>query len=240
MESQANHRSKEQSKLLHATSKGVAETNEVSRARVKNTAQGIDSLSSSILTSVSSASPDCVSKLKHSQLASSSKSIEETHSATTSKLSDLIDHTATFLASGIQQDVPTGITPKKKVWEVQQSWERTEPRDILLAAVHQRVARVESSSPKAEVIVLEVDPVPPLVPTLESLNETPRELNWDGSGVGIANANALSTSLMGKKGKVAQVIAGKKGFGFVGIVEERPALAVLGEGGVNVPRRTRK
>jgi len=35
-------------------------------------------------------------------------------------------------------DVPTGITPKKKTWNVQQTWERTEPREALLEAFRRR------------------------------------------------------------------------------------------------------
>ena len=46
--------------------------------------------------------------------------------------------TSAFLASGIHEDVPTGITPKKKNWDVPQTWETTGPREALLEAFRRR------------------------------------------------------------------------------------------------------
>jgi hypothetical protein len=125
--------------------------------------------------------------------------------------------------------VPTGITPKKRVWDVQQTWERTEPRDVLIAAQRNRIGQdlpmtMLETEPEVEVSL-------PTVSSTNSLDEKAREVNGNG----------LSASQMGrKKMGTAPVVMAKKGFGFAGVVEERPVLTVLGEGGVNVPRRVRK
>jgi len=125
--------------------------------------------------------------------------------------------------------LPTGITPKKRAWNVQQHWERTEPRDVLIAALRQRAGRIETTVSEPEPI--EISTELPSVSSTDSLDEKAREA--------LREVNGLSTSQLGKTGKVATVAMGKKGFGF-GVAEERPVLTVLGEGGVNIPRRVRK
>lgn len=78
--------------------------------------------------------------------------------------------TSAFLTSGIHEDVPTGITPKKKNWDVQQTWERTGPREALLEAFRRR--REVSGSDQAPVeidneIIIEPE-VEAVIPTIQS------------------------------------------------------------------------
>ena len=182
----------------------------------------------------------CGPRLTPSQLASFSKSFQESHSSATTTLSTLIDHTGAFLSSGIQEDLPTGITPRKKAWDVRQTWERTEPRDVLLANSRRRAGQIEAPAAEAEAVIVEVESAPQYASSTDSLEEKAREEVGSGHGNTVGNGNGLSTSQMGKRGKVVPAVVGKNGFGFAAVVEERPVLSVLGEGGVNVPRRTRK
>lgn len=77
------------------------------------------------------------------QQASSSKSYLKHHTSTTSKLDSILSSTATFLTSGISEDVPTGTTPRKKNWAVQTNWERTQPRDVLIETYRRKKAAGE-------------------------------------------------------------------------------------------------
>ncbi|CAD6590162.1 MAG: kinesin motor protein cin8, partial [Tremellales sp. Tagirdzhanova-0007] len=229
--SQASARAKEQSKLLHSMSKNTGETYTSARTRTTAVAASVDSLSATLLKS-------------H---ASSSEAFNEIHSTATSSLTSLIDRTDSFLVKGIQEDLPTGITPRKRVWNVDSSWERTEPRDVLLASLRQRANRIEHFvspvSPESESI--EQSELPAGLPRANSTEHV-------GEFERSREVNELVSSQMGKGGKVVPVavpvsvavpvLLGKKGFGFsgVGVAQDRPALTVLGEGGANVPRRARR
>ena len=186
-------------------------------------------------------------RLTDRQHASSSEAFNEIHSTATSSLTSLIDRTDSFLVKGIQEDLPTGITPRKRVWNVDSSWERTEPRDVLLASLRQRANRIEHFvspvSPESESI--EQSELPAGLPRANSTEHV-------GEFERSREVNELVSSQMGKGGKVVPVavpvsvavpvLLGKKGFGFsgVGVAQDRPALTVLGEGGANVPRRARR
>jgi kinesin family protein 11 len=73
-----------------------------------------------------------------SQHAAASERFDQTYAESSKSVKSVLASTSTFLSSGILDDVPTGITPKKKTWNVPQSWERTEPREALLEAFRRR------------------------------------------------------------------------------------------------------
>jgi kinesin family protein 11 len=82
--------------------------------------------------------------------------------------------TSTFLSSGILDDVPTGITPKKKAWNVPQSWERTEPREALLEAFRRRKVSGEQEQEEEEGSGISTPPSPEVVlPTVASIESIP-------------------------------------------------------------------
>lgn len=186
--------------------------------------------------------------------------------------------TANFLQSGIQEDIPTGITPRKKVWNVQAEWERTGPREAVLASWRKRqesaeqsesengvrdesqvttnrrilrlrrtdsrklpgvvndeaseaadevledgVSQTESQASISSTIMSRTssrEPTPTGIPPPPSIPST-----RTSSGQTIPTRSKLTRSTTGKK--LGNEIAD----------EPRPAVTVLGEGGVNLPRR---
>ncbi|ADV23717.1 Microtubule motor, putative [Cryptococcus gattii WM276] len=126
-------RGKKNSEIMEALTKNAKSTHQASQARSSAMADSINSVTSTLLTSRSS----------------SSATFSEAYSATESNLNSIIASTADFLQSGIQEDIPTGITPRKKVWNVQAEWERTGPREAVLASWRKRqeaVGQPESQS----------------------------------------------------------------------------------------------
>ena len=199
-----------------------------------------------------------------SQHATTSKSFDKHQAATTTSLSSMVDRTAHFLESEIQSDVPTGVTPRKKAWNVQTTWERTEPRDVLIAAmrarrdgrggddgsvspgsIHPGTGTGEESVPKSpgsttSLAGEETQETSGVSTTLGSANSTHSVIAVQGPANGVAPSASLSTSqIRAPRSRLpsgAQI--GKK----MGGEDERPkvALAVLGEGGANIPRRTKR
>ncbi|WWC93278.1 hypothetical protein V866_000111 [Kwoniella sp. B9012] len=110
-------RGKKNSELLSALSSNVSQTHQSSRSRLSRLSSEIEELSSTLLTSSSTAS------------ASFSASNEKASIT----LQRIMRSTGDFLENGIQEDVPTGITPKKKNWNVPTGWERTGSREAVLA-----------------------------------------------------------------------------------------------------------
>ena len=115
---------------------------------------------------------------------------------------------------------------------------------MLIASLRQRAIRIEHA-------------VPPDTESTEKGELLTRTTSTDRLGdlELPRDVSELASSQMGKKGKVVSppvsvsvpvpVLMGKKGFGYngvgVGNVQEiRPALTVLGEGGGNVPRRSKR
>jgi kinesin family protein 11 len=149
------------------------------------------------------------------------------------------------------------VTPKKRVWNVQQTWERTEPREVLLdsfrrrknegGSLHDDVEATESTG-RDEVEDRSTTPVSegsppetiPLNKSLESLPSITQRVEVEA----IIAPNPLATSQLRMKSKP------KDGFGFgfgaagkgekALVVEERrerERVVPLGEGGGNIPRR---
>ncbi|ORX38250.1 putative microtubule motor [Kockovaella imperatae] len=114
----------EQSKTLHAIAAEVERTHSQSSERIEVAAAQTDELSATLMKS-------------H---ASAASAFENTLSTAQSTLEALVDRTAIFVSQEILEDVPTGVTPKKKSWNVPTAWEKTEPRDILIAQMRKRQA----------------------------------------------------------------------------------------------------
>ncbi|WVO21392.1 uncharacterized protein IAS62_002700 [Cryptococcus decagattii] len=195
-------RGKKNSEIMEALAKNAKSTHQASQARSSAMADSIDSLTSTLLTSQSS----------------SSATFSEAYSATESNLNSIISSTADFLQSGIQEDIPTGITPRKKIWNVQAEWERTGPREAVLASWRKRqeaVGQPESQSGVRGSLKLNSRPFQERIP-LPSLPE---------QALTISTRSKLTKSTTAKK------------LGNEIVDEPRPAVIVLGEGGVNLPRR---
>ncbi|KAL7409838.1 P-loop containing nucleoside triphosphate hydrolase protein [Mrakia frigida] len=72
-----------------------------------------------------------------SSYASTSSNLQSFHSTSFTALSNLRDSTHTFLNS-VAEDVPTGSTPRKRTWDVQEHWERSGSRSDVVEK-YQRV-----------------------------------------------------------------------------------------------------
>ncbi|WRT68693.1 uncharacterized protein IL334_005673 [Kwoniella shivajii] len=113
----AMSRGKKQSDLLSAISNNVSQTHQSSKIRLNRLSDEIEDLSSTLLASSSTASA----------------SFTQSHQSASDKLQQIIISTSQFLERGIQEDISTGITPRKKVYNVPNSWERTGTREAVLA-----------------------------------------------------------------------------------------------------------
>lgn len=161
------------------------------------------------------------------QYASCSERFDQTYAECSKSVKSVLASTSTFLASGIADDVPTGITPKKKSWNVPQSWERTEPREALLEAFRRR------KEEPAVVEDLESSTLPQGLPAVASVESIPSV----GSHTSV---NSLATSQMRMKKP-----NGGKGYGSKldmgsGMKEDRDmnmdrVVIPLGEAGGNIP-----
>ncbi|KAK8854531.1 hypothetical protein IAR55_003270 [Kwoniella newhampshirensis] len=244
--SKASSRGKKQADLLSALSHNVAQTHQASQSRARATADDIASISSNLLASQSTAS----------------SLISQAHANSQTTLETMFASTARFLESGIGEDVPTGITPRKKAWNVQTEWTRTGSREAVLASWRQRQASGEDGgveavahsngghSPAEEegndtsrenTVALNGEAAsskPPSrepTPTVSSAIPNPSLLSASQNGPAPGLRQPSSTSGIPSKSKLTN---GKK---MGGAEEIRPTLTVLGEGvGLNVPRRTRK
>jgi kinesin family protein 11 len=172
------------------------------------------------------------------------------------------------------EDVSTGVTPKKKVWNVPTSWERTEPRDVLIQALRQRKqaglpavqdqqeqplhasgssgsvgSGIDSSLHRANSTISLVSsnsgseafmPVDDYeVPSAQVQMTTghPVHLNHPDE-----NINALSDSTESRPATRMRIpSASMKGLkGEIEVERRKTGLTVLGEGGNNIPRRTKR
>lgn len=178
------------------------------------------------------------------QEQSASQAVTKAHSSTTQSLDALVQSTGVFLATGISEDVPTGITPKKKVWNVTQSWERTEPRERIIAQLRERqggTPAIISFSP----VETEGHDTLPLSESMASVAESngtsessPPVMAQPLSGLPTPNAVSASQMKAQSRSKLAMLAGGVKTAAV--LVEEKRQVAPLGEGGINVPRRVRK
>ncbi|WWC71280.1 uncharacterized protein I206_105233 [Kwoniella pini CBS 10737] len=159
--SKSSSRGKKNSDLLAAISNNISQTHETSRSRLDRLSSEIEELSSTLLTSSSTAS---------ASFAQSSKSATNT-------LQRIMDTTVNFLESGIKEDLPTGITPKKKNWNIPNGWERTGSREAVLANWRKRQsgAIVDQDEDDQRYQVVQ----PNQINLLESRNESIDQLNDD-------------------------------------------------------------
>ncbi|WWD19337.1 hypothetical protein CI109_103796 [Kwoniella shandongensis] len=247
--SKASSRGKKQADILSALSHTIASTHQSSRSRTTSTAENISSITSTLLASQSTASSSITQAYDHAQTT----------------LENMFASTARFLESGISEDVPTGITPRKRAWNVPTDWERTGSREAVLASWRQRQASGEtsgSSSPRereqdglvegeqeteSRENTITLDTVAAISSRPTSREPTPITsiplpnpiLSASQNGhTGLRQPSA--SGIPSKNAKSISAGIGKK-LG-AGVVEEiRPSMTVLGEGvGLNVPRRARK
>lgn len=169
----------------------------------------------------------------------------------------MLSATASFLESGIAEDVPTGVTPRKKNWDIPTSWARVQPREKLIEAFRQRggvdadeasvsgdfdavngqdgIIMPEDDSQSLEGMKRSHDSATSLhsVPSSDSL--VTAAAGATKSAVPTTGIPSLSTSQM--RPKRSAVPGGKRGGEDA---QSKIGLPPLGESGLNLPRRVRK
>lgn len=179
----------------------------------------------------------------YKQHAKTSRSFDKYHAASSSSMSSLVDRTARFLSEEIAEDVPTGITPRKKAWNVPTDWQRTEPREALIAAMR----RTATASPETVLVSSESGSTnSPNDEQVHSVAKPPRSLsqqslsddseNQISAPISVLVAPSINglSSLKPPTGKM-DLGKGRKDVG-----AGRVVVPILGEGGANIPRRVRK
>jgi kinesin family protein 11 len=161
-------------------------------------------------------------------------------------MSSLVDRTAHFLSEEIADDLPTGVTPRKKVWSVPTTWERTEPREALIAAMHRRAANGDLPTGPSEDApadgqedsgtVMAKGRGSPRSTSTNSLSDAENQMASANSIPSLPSITGLSHLKQPSK-RLDASVKGRKG---VEEVSEKMPLTVLGEGGANIPRRTRR
>ncbi|KAK4687098.1 kinesin family member 11, partial [Tremellales sp. Uapishka_1] len=133
VETRASARADAQTTSLANMSAHVQETYVSSKKRISTSAENIHTISSSLLAS-------------H---ASSSTTFQTTFANSQASLTSILEKTSHFLSEGLLEDSPTGSTPRKRNWNVPTSWERTEPRQVLLE-LHRKKKAMEDNDVTAE------------------------------------------------------------------------------------------
>jgi hypothetical protein len=207
-----------QSTELDTMSSTISSTLTGLKDRFAQSAESAAAISSDLLDSVSFLLFHSL-ELADMQHAAASERFDQTYAESSKNVKSVLASTSTFLSSGILDDVPTGITPKKKTWNVPQSWERTEPREALLEAFRRR--KVDSDDIETET---------------NSIPSSPEDLPTVASVESIPSVTSLPVSKMRKPtGKMEKLdLSG-------GVKEER-VVVPLGEtlGNIPVPRRVRR
>lgn len=75
-----------------------------------------------------------------------SNTAELYHKAVSGELNTLQDMTRSLVDQGTREDVPTGMTPRKRVWEYVDKWELTKNRDALLQSWRQGHSTANSNA----------------------------------------------------------------------------------------------
>jgi kinesin family protein 11 len=81
------------------------------------------------------------------QSTSLSDTIEKHGNNTTSRLASLHQTARSLLDQGTHEDIPTGLTPRKRVWEYVDQWELTGSRDSILQSRRQGEPTRHASEP---------------------------------------------------------------------------------------------
>ncbi|KAG2157121.1 P-loop containing nucleoside triphosphate hydrolase protein [Suillus clintonianus] len=82
-----------------------------------------------------------------SESTSLSDTIEKHGNNTTSRLASLHQTARSLLDQGTREDVPTGMTPRKRGWEYVDEWELTQSRDVILQSRRQGEPMRHASEP---------------------------------------------------------------------------------------------
>ncbi|WVQ80021.1 hypothetical protein IAT38_002122 [Cryptococcus sp. DSM 104549] len=232
--SKASARGKKQSDILGALSKNATQTHHASHGRTAAMAESISTFSSKLIASESA----------------SSSSFANAYTSSEADLDAIMSSTADFLESGIQDDVPTGITPRKKAWNVQTEWERTGTREAVLASWRKRpglgsevvqaepedMAGVEADEEEEQEANSPATSVPSsrentiIVSRTSSREPTPTSATFPPTAMRVPSGLAVP--------KAKSVGSGKKLSSGSVVDEPRPMMTALGEAvGGNVPRR---
>ncbi|KAH7889682.1 P-loop containing nucleoside triphosphate hydrolase protein [Phlebopus sp. FC_14] len=90
-----------------------------------------------------------------SECASLTDSTERHHQAVTTGLGTVQENARSLLDRGTRDDIPTGMTPRKRVWEYIDQWELTKSRDTIIQSWKQGNSRGSASTtPVSEVFSL--------------------------------------------------------------------------------------
>ncbi|WWC90417.1 uncharacterized protein L201_005352 [Kwoniella dendrophila CBS 6074] len=126
-------RGKKNSDLLNAITNNISQTHQSSKSRLSRISNDIEDLSSTLLLSSSTASA----------------TFNQSNEKASSTLEQIMQLTGNFLENGIKDDLPTGITPKKKNWNIINHWERTGNRSLVLENWRNNQLHSSSSSGSA-------------------------------------------------------------------------------------------
>lgn len=154
------------------------------------------------------------------------------------------ERTAKFLTEEISEDVSTGVTPRKKVWNVPSDWQRTEPREALIAAMRRKATASPGANLQSESADMEAQLPTELSVPMNGVRPTrshsQQSLSDDSENQRIPSPDLpTAPSINGlsqikppsKRNDVGKVCREETG---------RMAIPILGEGGANIPRRVRK
>ncbi|WVF67664.1 hypothetical protein IAT40_002423 [Kwoniella sp. CBS 6097] len=179
--SKSSSRGKKQAEYISTMSNNVGQTHQTSKKRFEEVADGIASMSSGLIASQSHAS----------------SSFTQAYTTSTSTLNNLVRSTATFLSTGIQEDVPTGITPKKKVWNVPADWQRTGTREAVLANWRRHVEAGEVSLEEEEEGIHDVNMDAGSPAEVDGDDQNTGEYAYDDDGRDAANYMDVEVPLRG-------------------------------------------
>ncbi|WVN86133.1 uncharacterized protein L203_101294 [Cryptococcus depauperatus CBS 7841] len=224
MASKSSTRGKKHSEIIDALSKNVSSIHQDSRARSLAMADSVESLTTSLLESQ----------------ASSSKIFSCAHSSVDSNLEFIGSSTARFLQAGIQEIVPTGITPQKRAWNVQTNWERTGTREAILADRRKREVIEQSDFLLGNDSVKKDTGLQPesrdnsttILPQLDS-RATSSILSSPNITIDAFVASGKSIEEREMRSSISKKMIEEI------IDEPKIVVPILGEAGVNLPRRRR-
>ncbi|KAL1407756.1 Kinesin-related motor protein [Vanrija albida] len=245
----AASRAQKQAALVSSLKKNATESYKQSSDYVAAGADDIEHLTSTLLESHASSSTTSADALANAE----------------SKLERISSSTSRFL-DNIREDLPTGSTPRKRAWDFPNSWERTEPRGMLLEKMRrQRRAGPEASRDARFSGASEASSTPTArSPLRESVESRPSSRTSPGltpvssstsiaslvsEGTSVATSASVSTSasLASPPTSLPATVSQLRGprmrlkkVGSGDVLEPpRPPMSVLAEGG-NIPRSRRK
>lgn len=179
--------------------------------------------------------------------AASTSTATTAHKSTKRKLDALLVSTDNFVAN-LASDEPTGDTPRKRIYDFPQSWDRTQPRNALIDQLRRakgsELPGLGSSGLSQSVSAEEDTDVGRVSPPHVSVAVRPELSRASSSASGFGLAPVSSTTSLASLASEPEAYVRKemapprvvRRKGTLETEKERVQMSVLGEGG-NIPRR---